>query len=682
MDEKVLADEAEALRVAINHHNHLYYTLDAPEIDDFEYDRLMRRLMEIEALWPSLATPNSPTRRVGAPPAGEFQTLTHRAPMRSLANAMNEGEVRDFDDRIRKLLGTDAQIEYVVEPKFDGLSANLTYIDGVLTTGATRGDGSQGEDVTANIRTIRNIPLRLKESPDDALPLFGGGTALPAFIEVRGEIFMPVNDFDQMNRERGERGESLFANPRNAAAGAVRQLDSRITAARPLRFSAYAIGVAIGFDARTQWETLEKLRTFGFAVTDLASKVVGVDEVTRVFNELGAKRDSLPFEIDGAVVKVNNIELQRELGEIARSPRWAAAIKFPPRQERTRIVAITVQVGRTGALTPVAELEPVKVAGVIVRRATLHNEDEIARKDIRIGDTVVIQRAGDVIPEVVRVVVEERTGGEQAFILPTTCPVCAGPVSREEGEAVARCVNAVCPAQLKEHILHFGSKRAMDIENLGERLTDQLVERGLVRDVADLYSLDRTALAGLERMAEKSAENLLSGISAGRKRPLAAVIFALGIRHVGETTARTLAIRFGSMKALMSAEIDQLLTAEDIGPVSAHSIAQFFAQEENRMLVQRLADAGLTMEGADVPTDNRFAGKTFVFTGTLTSITRDEAQDIVIGRGGKASWSVSKKTDFVVAGESAGSKLDKARELGVTIISEDDFKEMLKGETT
>ncbi len=712
MERKDAQREAGLLRAEIERHNRLYYRKDAPEITDAEYDRLFRRLVGIEATFPDLVTPDSPTQRVGAAPAEQFAQVRHRVPMLSLQNAMSEDEVRAFDERIHRFLGrqdmdapeaasssasvscTDpsssparsgGDITYVIEPKFDGLSAELVYEDGVLTVAATRGDGTTGEDVTANVRTIRAIPLRLQAPPGPG-DLFAP-PAVPRLLEVRGEVYMPVGGFEDMNREREARGEPTFANPRNAAAGGLRQLDPKVTAARPLDFYAYATGVVDGLSVGSQWALLQALRDLGFAVSDLARRVTGIEAVIREYRRLGDLRDSLPFEIDGTVVKVDSFALQQKLGEVSRSPRWAIAFKFPPRREVTRVLDILVQVGRTGALTPVAVLEPVRVAGVVVRRATLHNEGEVARKDVRVGDYVEVQRAGDVIPEVVAVQTARRTGDERPFAMPVACPSCGGPVVREEGEAVRRCVNASCPAQLREHLAHFAGKRAMDIEHLGDKLADQMVDRGLVKDMADVYALRYEDVASLDRMAEKSARNLLEAVEASKQRPLARMLAALGIRQVGEALARSLAARFQTMDALAAAATiavaegapDPLAEVEDVGPVVARSIRDWFGSPSNRILIDRLAQAGVRMthEPAGAVADPRFAGRTFVFTGSLTSMTREQAQALVAARGGKAAGSVSRKTDYVVAGADAGSKLDKAREMGVAVLTEDEFRAMV-----
>jgi len=669
--------ELEKLRKEIEYHNYLYYVKDAPIISDAEYDRLFRRLLEIEAQFPDLVTPDSPSQRVGAPPAEEFKQVKHKVPMLSLQNAMDEGEIREFDARLKRFLGRSVVFDYVVEPKFDGLSAELIYENGVLVAGATRGDGFVGEDVTANLKTVRSIPLRLREGRNEAT---GEVVAVPPLIEVRGEVIMPIEKFEALNKEREAKGEPPFANPRNAAAGSVRQLDPAITASRPLDFYAYSIGVVEGLEIRSQWQLLGTLMALGFKVSSLVKKVHGIEEAVAEYRKMMALRDTLPFEIDGMVLKVDDFALQRELGEVSRSPRWALACKFPPRREVTKVEKVIVQVGRTGILTPVAVLTPVKVGGVTVKRATLHNEDEVARKDVREGDYVLVQRAGDVIPEVVEVLKDRRKGDEKPFVMPDKCPVCGGVVVREEGEVARRCIQANCPAQLKERIIHFASKRAMDIEHLGEKMADQLVDRGLVRDVADIYSLTFEQVVGLERMAKKSAENLLNAIERSKSRPLSRVIFALGIRHVGEALARSLATHFGSMDALMNASEEELLKVEDIGPIVAKSISDFFRQEANRRVVERLKEAGVSMteKKEERSVAEEFAGKTFVFTGALRAMTRDKAQEIVVSFGGKAGSSVSRKTDYVVAGEEAGSKLAKARELGVKVISEDEFLAMIE----
>lgn len=677
MDRTAASKEIETLRNTLQRHNHLYYVMDAPEVSDAEYDRLFRQLLALEEEFSDLVTDDSPSQRVGAPPAQEFAQIRHRVPMLSLQNAMDEGEIREFDARIKRFLGRDEEFDYVVEPKFDGLSAELVYENGLMVSGSTRGDGSVGEDVTANLRTIPSIPLRLRLRESPTTPLFGEET--PDLLEVRGEVYMRTDRFEELNLRREASGEPTFANPRNAAAGSIRQLDSGVTASRPLAFFAYAIGATEGFSVPSQRELLRELAEFGFPISPLARPVRGIDAVIGEYHRMLDQREGLPFEIDGMVVKVDSFALQRELGEVSRSPRWAIAFKFPPTRETSRIERIVVQVGRTGALTPVAEMTPVRVGGVMVRRATLHNEDEVVRKGVMEGDWVNVQRAGDVIPEVVEVLTDRRDGTEQKFAMPSRCPSCGGPVIREENEAVHRCINASCPAQVKERIRHFAAKRAMDIEHLGDKLADQLVDKGIVHDVADIYSLRMETVEGLERMAEKSAQNLLEAIDRSRTRPLSAVVFALGIRHVGEATARQLVDHFGSLDALLEADEDTLAEVEDVGPVVARSIKDFFGQESNQDVVRRLRESGLTMphEGPAGGADPGFSGKIFVLTGSLSSMTRERARSLIQDRGGKAAGSVSKKTDYVVAGEASGSKLQKARSLGIEVLSEVEFLRML-----
>jgi len=677
VERRAAEKELQRLHRKIRRHNHLYYVKDAPEVTDAEYDRLFRELLSIEEEYPDLVKPDSPSQRVGAPPAEEFRQIRHRVPMLSLQNAMDADEVRDFEARIKRFLGREDDLDFVCEPKFDGLSAALVYENGVLVSGATRGDGTLGEDVTANLRTVPSIPLRLQDPPSHDTPLFGG--SMPPVLEVRGEVYMRVDRFEDLNRRREAAGEPPFANPRNAAAGSIRLLDSQVTAGRPLAFFAYGTGYAEGFQPVSQWDLLQDLRGFGCPVSDRVTRVTGIEAVIEKYREMMDARDGLPFEIDGMVVKVDSFALQRELGEVSRSPRWAIAFKFPPTRKVSRVERIVVQVGRTGALTPVAEMSPVRVGGVMVRRATLHNEDEVARKGVMEGDWVTVQRAGDVIPEVVEALTDRRDGTERPFNMPQTCPACGGPVVREEDEAVRRCVRAACPAQIKERIGHFAAKRAMDIEHLGDKLADQLVVKGLVGDVADIYALTVEVLEPLERMAEKSARNLVDAIDRSRARPLSAVIFALGIRHVGEATAMGLANHFRSFDALMNADEEGLADVDDVGPVVAKSIVDFFVQDANRSLMRRLHDAGLTMphERPERASDPAFAGRIFVLTGTLSTMSRERARVLIGERGGKVAGSVSKKTDFVVAGLSAGAKLKKARDLDLTVLDESTFLGML-----
>jgi len=661
---------AEKLREEINRHNYLYYVLDQPEISDAEYDRLMRELQEIEERYPSLVTPDSPTRRVGAPPQEAFGTHAHRLPMLSLANAFGEEELRAFDMRIRRMLGLeDGEVEYVSELKIDGLAVSLTYVDGVFTVGATRGDGYRGEDITENLRTIRSIPLKIDAS--------NSSVGVPRFAEIRGEVFLLHEEFRRINDERTERGEPTFANPRNAAAGSVRQLDPRITASRKLDIFCYGIGEVVGVTWKTHWEVLSTLKEWRFKVNPNIRLCRNIDEVVEFCREWDDGRDTLGYDIDGVVVKVNSLALQDKLGYVARSPRWAVAFKYKPRQAKTVVKDIVVQVGRTGALTPVAIMEPVQIGGVTVSRATLHNEDEIRRKDVRIGDTVVIQRAGEVIPEVVEVVKERRTGAEKVFVMPSKCPVCGGDVEKPEGEAVARCINIACPAQVKERIVHFAKREAMNIEGLGPSLVDRLVEAGIVSDPGDLYSVTKEQLQELERMAEKSASNIIEAIDRSKNCTLARLVYALGTRHVGERTAQALADHFGSLERLEDASEDELAEVPDVGAVVAGSIYRFFRQEDNRRVIEKLRAAGIKCEHqTQEKEESELTGRTFVFTGALETMTRDEAEEIVAKHGGRASSSVSRNTDFVVVGANPGSKLDKANELGVKVISEQEFRRM------
>ncbi|MGC8834025.1 MAG: NAD-dependent DNA ligase LigA [Armatimonadota bacterium] len=668
----------EELRRLINYHNYRYYVLDSPEISDAEYDRLFRELVELETAYPSLVTPDSPTQRVGAPPAEQFESHTHLLPMLSLNNAFDEGELRAFDLRVKRALALppEAPIEYVTELKIDGLAVSLTYENGVLVTGATRGDGFSGENVTNNIRTIRSIPLRVPQNLDAASNV----PPVPRLMEVRGEVYMTHAEFQKVNEERIKSGEPAFANPRNAAAGSVRQLDPSITARRRLQIFVYGLGFVENGGFTTHWEVLETLRKWGFRVSDHRRLCPSIEEAVQFIREWESKREGLDYDIDGVVVKVNSLALQTELGQVSRSPRWAIAYKYPPDQATTVIREIRVQVGRTGALTPVAIMDPVPLAGVTVSRATLHNEDEIARKDIRVGDTVVIQRAGEVIPEVVRVVLEKRPPGTKPFKMPTQCPVCGSAVERPEGEAVARCTGIACPAQLRERIRHFASRDAMDIEGLGTALVEQLVETGLVKDPGDLYYLKnrRSELVSLERMGEKSADNLLKAIEDSKNRSLDRLIFALGIRHVGSTVARALAERFRTLDALANASAEEIAEVPGVGAVIASSVHTFFQQLSNKAVIEKLRAAGvkMTMDEAPEAGEKPFEGKTFVFTGTLSSMTRSEAERLVVQLGGHAASSVSKNTDYVVAGENPGSKLTKAQQLGITILTEEEFKRM------
>ncbi len=656
---------AARLREQIRYHDHRYYVLDEPEISDAGYDRLMRELIQLEEEHPELVTPDSPTQRVGGAPLEAFETVIHPAPLLSLANAYDAGELRAFDRRIKKALETE-DVQYVAELKIDGLTIALTYEDGVLVQGATRGDGERGEDVTKNVRTIKSVPLRLASGE-------------PLNLAVRGEAYIRREDFARLNEARVAKGEPLFANPRNAAAGALRQLDPRVTAERPL--DAYLYGLLYCRERRfaTQWESLAFLKEQGFPVNPHSRFCEDIEAVIAYCDEWGEKREELPHDIDGIVVKVNSLAQQEALGATGKSPRGMIAYKFPAEQVTTTVEDIVVNVGRTGAVTPLAILRPVEVAGSVVSRVGLHNEDYIKEKDIHIGDTVVIQKAGDVIPEVVRVIPEKRTGQEREFALPKHCPECGADVVRPEGEAVARCVGISCPAQLRESLIHFASRGAMDIEGFGPAIISGLIERGYVKDPADLYDLTLDQFLSLERMGEKLATKLLAAIQASKDAPLERVLFALGIRHVGEGVARTLAGHFGDIDALMAADQETLQQIPEVGEKIAESIVSFFAEEQNRRVVERLRAAGVNMKAAEQPSpgEQPLAGKTFVITGTLSGFTREEAESAVLRLGGRVSGSVSKKTDYVVAGEKPGSKYDKARELEVPILDEAGFAEIL-----
>jgi DNA ligase (NAD+) len=669
---KATAREIEKLRDEIRRHDELYYVEDSPEISDRDYDQLLENLQKLEAQHPELITPDSPTQRVGGRPAEGFPEVVHTRQMLSLDNSYNIDELRAFDERCRRLAEGRA-LEYVAELKIDGLSLSLQYENGVLARGVTRGDGRIGEDVTQNARTIRSVPLRLRAA----------AKRIDAPLEVRGEVFIPRDVFERTNADREEQGEPRFANPRNAAAGAIRQLDSRLVARRKLDMFAYDLLVNGRKPFPTHWESLNWLEQAGFRVNPNRMRGKTIDEVIEFANEMEAHRDDLGYEIDGLVVKVNSTSLQDEFGATAKAPRWAIAYKYPARQGTTKVLDIRVQVGRTGALTPVAYLEPVLLAGTTVSRATLHNEDEIKRLGVKIGDWIMIEKSGDVIPKVLSVVTSKRTGAEKPFRPPKNCPVCGGLISRPEGEVVARCVAADCRAQLLGRLLHFASRRAMRIEGLGVVLAEQLIAENLVKDVGELYSLTLEQIVSLPRMAKKSATNLLSQIEASKSRDLSNLIYALGIRHVGERTAGILAHELGSLERLRSASVEELDAIPEIGLTVAESVHDWFDDEGNQALCDRLRAAGVKTEAArssSAKADERFAGKQFVLTGTLESFTRDEARALIESRGGRVNSSVSKKTDYLVAGEAAGSKLDKAQSLGVTVLEEEKFKEMLNGE--
>ena len=660
--------EIERLRAQIRHHEYRYYVLNEPEISDFEFDKLMRQLQELEAQHPELVTPDSPTQRVGGQPAEEFPKVRHSVQMLSLDNTYSVDELRDFDRRVRELSGRD-RIEYVGELKLDGLSMSLTYEDGMLVHGVTRGDGTTGEDVTANVKTIRSVPLRL-----DPKKLERIGT--PKRFEVRGEVIMTRKAFEKLNAQREAAGEPRFANPRNAAAGSMRQLDPRIVAGRQLDMYLYALLVNGRPPIPDHDGTLNVLTALGFKVNPHWQLCKSFDRLLAYIGEWETKRDVLDYEIDGIVVKVNETRLWEELGTTAKSPRWAAAFKYPARQATTRVNDIRAQVGRTGTLTPVADLEPVDVGGVTVSHATLHNMDEIARLGVKIGDTVLIQRAGEVIPQVVKVVKRAPDGRE--FKMPRKCPVCGGDVHRSEGEVAYRCVNVACPARLKESLLYFAGRRAMNIDGLGDKLVDQLVDKGLVHDVADLYSLSHEQLANLERMGEKSAQNLIEEIESSKKAELARLIFALGIRFVGERTGQLLAEHFGSLDRLAKATEEELLQVEEVGPRVSEAIREFFGEKRNRDVIEKLRKAGLQFEQKKVrKAEGKLAGKQFVLTGTLPTYSRQEATRMIEEAGGRVVGSVSKKTDYVVVGADPGSKLDKARALGVKTLDEPELLKLL-----
>jgi DNA ligase (NAD+) len=656
------------LRKAINYHNYRYYVLDDPEVSDAAYDRLLRELEEIEKRYPGTVTPDSPTQRVGAAPLKAFKTVRHSLPMLSLSNCFTKEEVSEFDSRIKRFLKITGVVEYIAEAKLDGVAVELVYEKGKFVLGSTRGDGTHGEEVTVNLKTIRSIPLEL-------LP--ADGVTMPDYVEVRGEVFLRKREFAFLNEKRGERGEPLFANPRNAAAGSLRQLDPRITATRPLDIFCHGIGEASGLPRNTHWDILHAFSQLGLKVNPLRYRCSHINEVIDCYEAIQEKRSELNYEIDGVVIKVNDCRLQESLGTISRSPRWATAYKFEAHQETTTIKDIIVQVGRTGALTPVAVMEPVKVGGVEVCRATLHNQDEIDKKDIRIGDTVVVQRAGDVIPEVITIVASKRSGNEQRFAMPLQCPECGADVVKLKGEAVYRCLGLSCPAQLKESIKHFASKGAMDIDGLGDKSVEQLVSSGLVTDVADLYFLTVTDLEPLERMAATSAHNLIAAIEKSKSSGLEKLVYALGIRHVGAHTAQVLVNNLGSMENILHADEHALLTVRDVGPEVARSIIEFCKQEANLTTISRLKKAGVSYTPRERKTTEDLNGITFVFTGALKRFTREEAKRIVEERGGKVSSSISGKTGYLVAGESPGSKVEKAREHGVAVISENEFNKLV-----
>jgi DNA ligase (NAD+) len=658
----------QGLREQIHYHNYRYYVLDDPVISDSEFDRLLAELQRLEEQYPGLVTPDSPSQRVGAPPLEKFETVTHRLPMISLENAFSEAEAREFDERLKRFLRTAEAFHYVVEPKIDGCAIELVYEQGRLTVGSTRGDGIRGENVTQNLKTIHTIPLHLLK----------GAHGVPELLEVRGEVYMDLEEFKKLNQQRLAQGEAAFANPRNAAAGSLRQLDPNITAARPLKIYCYGVGEVKGHTFASHWETLEALKAWGFRVNPLIERLHGIGPAIDYHRRLEHQRHGLPYEIDGVVIKVDSLALQERLGTKARSPRWALAFKFAATQEITRVLDIQVNVGRTGAVTPMAVMEPVEVGGVTVSRATLHNEDEVARKDVRVGDTVLIQRAGDVIPEVVKVILEERPPEARPFQMPARCPVCDTPLMRPEGEKVTRCPNPDCFGALTRSIFHFASKTAMDIDGLGEKIIAQLVSVGLVSDVSDLYQLTEDDLVPLERFAEKSAQNIINAIQGSRRVLFWRLINALGIRYVGEATAQLLAQHFQNLAALIQASKEDLLQVEGVGEQVAGSVREYFDNPRNREILRKLKEAGVRELPPERPAPSPLAGKTFVFTGGLEHFSREEAKALVTSRGGKVSSSVSAQTDYVVLGAEPGSKYAKARELGITTLNEPAFEELLR----
>jgi DNA ligase (NAD+) len=669
--ETTIQEEIDRLRELIRYHNRRYYVLDDPEISDAEYDRLFQRLLELEREYSHLVTPDSPTQRVGAEPQEAFTQVSHRMPMLSLENAFDDQDIKDFDARIKRFLKEVDSVRYTVEPKMDGLAVELVYEKGVLAVASTRGDGYTGEDVTRNAKTILTIPLKLKS--------LSGKRAVPDLLEVRGEIYMEIEAFRALNKERAARNLPPFANPRNAAAGSLRQLDPRITARRPLNMFCYGVGELSIQTFETQYELMLGLQDWGLRVNRPHIQICdAVEEVIAYCHRVEETRAQFAFEIDGAVIKVNRLDLQARLGEKSRSPRWATAFKFKAVQETTRILQIEVQVGRTGALTPVAHLEPVEVGGVVVRRATLHNQDEITKKDIREGDTVVVQRAGDVIPEVVKAIVSRRSGDEKPYVMPETCPVCGSKVQRKDGEAVFRCPNRGCPAQVRASLRHFVSKGAMDIDGMGDKILGQLLDRKMIRDEADIYALTFEDLLKLDKIEQKSATNLMQAIQQSRHPSLAGFIYSLGIRHVGEHVAQLLANHFQTLKNFMNAGREDLLSIKGIGEEIADSTLTYVEDPSNRRLIERLVASGVAPETMAPSRPSLLAGKTFVLTGSLETLKREEAKDRIAGMGGKVTSSVSRNTDYVVVGTTPGSKLEKARELGVTIIDEPAFLDLLE----
>ncbi len=662
-----LSKQIEKLREEINYHDSLYYVSNKPEISDYDYDNLFSKLKELEAAHPELITADSPTQRVSGKPIKSFNQIKHKSPMLSIDNTYNPEQLRGFDQKVKKQLEDKEDVEYVVELKIDGLAISLTYQDSVLTQAATRGDGEIGDDVTNNIRTIKSIPLRLN-----------GKRTPPKFLEVRGEVYMPKKSFASLNQLRSEAGENLFANPRNAAAGSLKLLDPRITASRNLSFFAYSTAQAIG-DSKDHYQSLNKLKDFGLPLNPHTKKVSNIEKVIEICNSWETQRYELDYQIDGMVVKVNSFAQQEKLGTTARSPKWCISFKFPAEQATTVIESIDIQVGKTGALTPVANFKPVKLAGTVVKRASLHNFDEIKRLDVRVGDTVVIEKAGEIIPQVIRVVKDERGIFAQEFTVPTECPECGGEVIKDRDGVSLRCNNKDCPARLKEKLIYFVARNQMDIENLGPAVIGQLVSKGLVKTFADIYKLTLFDIINLDRMGQKSAQNILEAIEKSKKRPLWRLICALGIRHVGAQNAEVLSNALGSLEAIMNASAEQLEEIEQIGPIIAQSIANFFALEENRKMIEEMLECGVEPTIEKKRYSDSLKGKVIVATGTLENFTRDGIKQAIKENGGKLSSSVSKKTDFVIAGKNAGSKLEKANELGVRVITEEEFEDMING---
>lgn len=663
-----IVEHINELRKVLHRHNYRYHVLDDPEVSDAEYDRLMQELIRLEQSHPQLSRADSPTARVGAPPLTKFETLDHSIAMLSLDNAFSDEDILEFDQRVKRNLGTDTEVSYTAEPKMDGVAVELVYDNGNLSAAATRGDGVTGELITSNVSTIGAVPLVMRTD---------SGHEIPVRLEVRGEVFIGNEAFKRLNRERVEHNLAPFANPRNAAAGSLRQFDSKITAGRPLDIFFYGVGLVAGFEVDSHWELLESLKGWGFKINPLIKPRISIPEILQVYRRLSETRHQLPYDIDGMVIKVDSLPLQQRLGATSRSPRWAIAYKFAALQETTVLENIEVQVGRTGTLTPVAHLTPVKVGGVTVSRATLHNEDEIEKKDIRIGDAVLVQRAGDVIPEVVKVILSKRSGAEKKFAMPDACPVCDTPVVRTPGEAAVRCINASCSAQVKERIKHFASKAAFDIDGLGHKLVDQLVDKEMVTSYADLFQLDVESLAALDRMGAKSAENLIDALESGKQISFARFLYALGIRHVGEHIALLLAGRFSSLEKLTACTEAQLTEIEGVGPIVAKSIASFFGQAINSATVQNLLNSGVQVQFETSPKTGDLDGKTFVLTGALETMTRRQSKALIEAAGGKVSSSVSRNTDYLVVGGSPGSKLAKAQDLGIEILDEDAFNELI-----